>query len=337
MIKCNNLHWFNMAVVIDPPVLRELATILENVDYFQHPDESDFERCRAFKKDNMGRCTVRVRQEQDQIDSLLSQFRSMTKCVDTKGLHDQMRTFITLTHCKRYHLCEALEAFDTWKRKRKEAISNIRPVTPPRSVTSHNGSFEYDSDTNSMSFSSLERGSPDCDKSTLDSHIEDRMRVLKIATSTRHASTQTGDNGIDEIDREKFERLVGDVHFPKQGKDYNHGKISQTIQKGFSEKRQAGILYVLGHTKIPGLFKIGQSKFPKDVRHNQNCYKTETEDIYATEFPFLGYERAEKLALKILRRKRLLIVECIRCTNTHQEWFLATREEVVSVVELAER
>ncbi|KAM0473920.1 hypothetical protein ACHAPX_007968 [Trichoderma viride] len=162
------------------------------------------------------------------------------------------------------------------------------------------------------------------------------MRSLNVATSVCHASTQTGDNDIDESGRKVFE-MLGDVHFPREGKDYNHGKISQTIQKSFVEKSQAGILYVLEHTKIPGLFKIGQSKFPKDVRHNQNCYKTETSDAHATGEPFIGYAQAEKLALKILRHKRLLIVECIRCTKTHQEWFLATREEVVNVVEQAER
>lgn len=346
-----------MAVIIDSPVLRELATILEHADPFPHPCESNFETCRGFKKDNKGRCRIPLKQGQDRIDSLLSQFRSMTKCVDTKSLHDQMQTFITLTHCKRYHRDDALKAFHTWKQQRKAATSNIRPVTPSSSVASHNDSFEDDSDTNSMtfsslergsldygkstldysmSFSSLERGSSDCDESTLDSHIEDRMKSLKIATSTRHASTQTEDNGIDEIDRKFFE-MIGDVHFPRKGKDYNHGKICQTIEESFSKKSQAGILYVLEHTEIPGLFKIGRSKFPKDVRHNQNCYKTETEGVHATKEPFFGYERAETLALKILRHKRLLIVECARCTNTHQEWFLATKDEVVNVVKLAER
>ncbi|KAK1236896.1 hypothetical protein MKX08_007844 [Trichoderma sp. CBMAI-0020] len=166
-----------------------------------------------------------------------------------------------------------------------------------------------------MSFSSLESPSPDNGGSILVSQIEDKMKCLKIAISARHTSTQTGDNGNDEIDEKKFE-MVGE---------------------SFSQKAQAGILYVLEHTKIPGLFKIGRSKLPQDVRRNQNCYKTEIEDVYATKEPFLNYARAENLALKILRHKRLLIVRCIRCTKTHQEWFLATKEEIVSVVELAER
>ncbi|PON21579.1 hypothetical protein TGAM01_v209610 [Trichoderma gamsii] len=284
----------------------------------------------------MGRCRISLAQEQDRIDSLLSQFRSMTKCVDTKGLHDEMKTFITLTHCKNHHRDEAVKAFNRWKRQRKAATSNIRPVTPPRSVTSHDDSFESDSDTNSMSFSSLERGIPDYDKSILDSDIEDKIQSLNIATSVRHASTQTMDNDINESGREKFDEMLGDVHFPKLGKDYNHGKISQTMQESFRDISQAGILYVLEHTKLPGLFKIGRSKYPQDVRHNQNCYKIETDGVHATE-PFIGYAQAEKLALQILRHKRLLIIECIHCSKAHQEWFLATKKEVVDVVKLAER
>lgn len=327
-----------MAAAIESPVIKELAAILEHVDPFPHPNESNFERCRGFKKNSMGRCRILLTQEQNRINSLLSQFQSMTKCVDTKGLHDQMQTFITLTHCKRYHLDEALEAFNRWKTQRKAAISNRRPATPSSSVTSHNDSFEFDSDTNSMSFSSLESGSPEYDELTLDSHIEDKMKNLKIATAAQDTSSRTGDNDIDGIEsqREIFEKL-GDVHFPKSGKDYNHGKIYQTIEERLSDKSQNGILYVLEHTKIPGLFKIGRSKFPEDVRHSQNCYKNETRIVYATDEPFFGHSRAEKIALTILRHKRLLIVECIYCTNPHREWFLATEKEVLSVVRLAER
>ncbi|KAL7894106.1 hypothetical protein HDV63DRAFT_389610 [Trichoderma sp. SZMC 28014] len=325
-----------MAIVTDSPVFRELAKILEHIDPFPHPGESNFERCRGFKKDNVGRCRAPLTQKQDRIDSLLSQFRSMTKWVDTKSLHDQMRTFITLTHCKKHHRDEALEAFDKWKRHRKAATSSIRPVTPPRSVTPHDDSFELDSDTNSMSFSSLERDIPDHDQYTLDSHIEDEMKRLKIATSTRHASTQTKDNDIDESGRQKFE-ILGDVYFPEEGKDYNHGKILQAITGRFSEKSEAGILYILKHTQIPGLFKIGRSKLPESVRHNQNCFKPETDVLYATDEPFFGHSRAERIAHAILWHKRLSILKCVRCNKRHREWFLTTEKEVLDAVELAER
>ncbi|KAL7941062.1 hypothetical protein V8C42DRAFT_361475 [Trichoderma barbatum] len=285
----------------------------------------------------MGRCRIRLTQEQHQIDSLLSQFRSMTKCVDTKGLHDQMQTFITLTHCKRHHRDEALQAFNKWKRQRKAATSNIRPVTPSRSVTPHNDSFEFDSDTNNLSFSSLGSGSSDCDESTLDSLIEDKMKSLKIATSAHHTSSQTGDNDINEIEKDKFKKLLGDVYPPIKGKDYDHKKISKAIGDRLSEKSQVGILYILKHTQIPGLFKIGHSKFPEDVRHKQNCYRPETEVLHATDETFFGHSRAERIAHAMLWHKRLTIIECIRCATPHKEWYLTTEEEVRSVVSLAER
>jgi hypothetical protein len=185
-----------------------------------------------------------------------------------------------------------------------------------------------------MSFSSLERGSLDYDKSTLDPYVEDKMQSLNLATSTRHASTQTEDN--DETGKERFE-MLGDVHFPKEGKEYNHGKILQAIKGRLSEKSQAGILYILKHTQIPGLFKIGRSKLPETVRHNQSCYRPETDVLYTTDEPFFGYSRAERIAHAILEHKKLSIMECLRCAKPHREWFLATEKEVLSVVELAER
>jgi hypothetical protein len=187
-----------------------------------------------------------------------------------------------------------------------------------------------------MSFSSLEKGSLDYDKSTLDFHIEDKMQSLKIATSSRHTSTQTGDNDIDESGRGKFE-MLGDVHFPTKGEDCNHEKISQAIKKPLSEKSQTGILYILKHTHIPGLFKIGRSQLIETVRHNQNCYNAETDLLHATDEPFFGHSRAERIAHAILGHKRLSIMKCLRCKKSHREWFLATEKEVLSVVELAER
>lgn len=312
-----------MSAVIDSPVMRELAAILEDIDPFPNPNDSDFERCRGFKEnDNIGRCRIRLTEDQNQIDSLLSQFQNMTKCANTKSLHDKMQTFITLTHCKKYHRDGVLEAFDRWKTQRKAALKNSRPVTPSRSATSHNDSFKPDSDTN-------------YDESILDSHIADKMKNLRIDTPT---SSRIGDKDTEKVEsrREIFE-MLGDVHFPKKGKEYKHGKIYQAIEEPLSEKSQAGILYVLEHTEISGLFKIGRSKFPVDVRHSQNCYKIETKPCHTTDKPFFGHARAEKIAHTILKHKRLLIVECLHCENLHQEWFLAPKHEVLSVVKLAER
>ncbi|KAL7919265.1 hypothetical protein ACQKWADRAFT_301885 [Trichoderma austrokoningii] len=328
-----------MAAVIDSPVIRELAAILEHIDRFPHPGESDFEKCRGFRKDNTGRCRIRVNQKQNRIMSLLSQFQSMTTCVDTKGLYDKMESFITLTHCEKYHRGDALEAFGRWKSQRKAATSRSRPVTPSRSVTPHNDSLELDSDVSSLPCSSPELSSTENDESILDSRIEEQMKKLKIACAAQDTTTTSsriaGDDIEQKIDRVQFEKL-GDVLFPIEGKDYHHRSINQAIKKP-RPNSQTGILYVLEHTEIPGLFKIGRSRESVEERHRKNCFRAETTVAHTSSGPFLGHARAERIALTILQHKKLLIARCIHCETAHIEWVLATKNEVLSVVKLAER
>jgi hypothetical protein len=248
-----------------------------------------------------------------------------------------MQAFITLTHCKKHHVDKALKAFARWKLQRKAGISNIRPVTPSRSEASHADSPKFGSDIKGMGFVISELDSPDYDELALDYNIEDEMKKLKLATSTPHTSSQTIGSDIEGVHQEIFETLGDDVHLPKEGEDYNHGKIYQSIKECLSDNSKNGILYILWHTQIPGLFKIGRSKYPETVRHGQNCYKPETKVLYATKVPFIGYSQAEKIAHAILRHKRLLIIKCLRCTKSHKEWYLTTEKEVRSVVKLAER
>ncbi|PTB35268.1 hypothetical protein M441DRAFT_62893 [Trichoderma asperellum CBS 433.97] len=141
-----------MTAVMDPPVIRELAAILKGIDYPLNFNDPNFRICRALTKDK-DRCKNRIAQkknEVNEVNDLLSQFRAMTKCVDTNDFYDDMQRFISLTHCANYHREEALAALNRWKVQRKAAISSSRPVTPPRSATSYNDSFESVYNSSSM-------------------------------------------------------------------------------------------------------------------------------------------------------------------------------------------
>ncbi|KAL7782930.1 hypothetical protein V8C37DRAFT_415313 [Trichoderma ceciliae] len=327
-----------MADFLDSPVIRELAIILENIDPFPNPNDSDFGRCRGFEENNIGRCRIRQAQEQNQLDSLLSQFRSMTKCVDTKSLNDKMQTFITLTHCKRYHLKDALEAFGRWKTQRRAVISSPRPVTPSRRAASHINSSESISGTSNIGSPSFSSDSLEGDESALDPNIAEKMKGLEIATAAQDTPVQTVESDFDEIDaeRERFKRL-GDVKPPTDGAKHDEEIIYQKIRK-CDKSMKAGLLYVLEHTKISGLFKIGWSRVSATQRWKQNCYGKETKLLYSTQGQtIIGAFQAEKIAHAILDHKRLLIVKCRLCEIKHKEWFLATEKEVLDVVNLAEQ
>ncbi|KAL7817982.1 hypothetical protein V8C44DRAFT_209229 [Trichoderma aethiopicum] len=115
------------------PVFRELAEIQRYTDVSPNPQDSDFSTCRAKRRDG-GRCRNPpcTQYERWQIPSLLSEFRDMTVCPDTDSFYSKMETFVTYTHCKRWHRPVACRAFSEWKRERISNRSNapvIQPIT----------------------------------------------------------------------------------------------------------------------------------------------------------------------------------------------------------------
>ncbi|KAL9473784.1 hypothetical protein ACSS6W_008164 [Trichoderma asperelloides] len=327
-----------MTAVMDPPVIRELAAILEGIDYPLGFNDSDFDTCRAFTQDN-NRCQNTIAQK-NKVYGLLSQFRAMTKCVDTNDFYEDMKNFISLTHCKRYHRNDALAALNRWKIQRKAAISRSRPISPPRSATSYNDSFESVCNTSSMGSLSFTSDGLEDDESFVDSYIAEKTKGLKIAPDTRGTPAQTAESGFDEIEAEKerFKRL-GDVKPPIKGEEHDNKKISQAIKSCLgSDNMDAGSLYVLKHTEISGLFKIGWSRASVTQRFKSNCFKNETEPLYATTGrTIIGALQAEKIAHAILSHKKISIVKCRYCDKPHKEWFLASEEEVLDAVTLAEQ
>lgn len=331
-----------MAAAIDSPVIRELVAILEGVDHFpQKFTDSDFETCRASKRDNKGRCGVRIAEEKKKkVKDLLSLFQVMTKCVDTNALYDEMQRFISFTHCPKNHGDDALEAFNRWKILRQAAISNARPITPPRSATSYNVSFESVSSASSMGSSSFASNGLEDDEPSLDSYIAEKIKGLEIATAAQDAPIQTGESGFAEIEIEKeIFKSLGDVRLPTKGKKHDDEKIAQAIKSCLgSTNMDAGLLYVLEHTKISGLFKIGWSRVSAKQRFKKNCFKNETMLRHSTQGQtIIGAFQAEKIAHAILHHKNIEILKCSLCGKSHKEWFLVSRKEALDAVILAEQ
>ncbi|KAL7935648.1 hypothetical protein V8C35DRAFT_297868 [Trichoderma chlorosporum] len=113
------------------PVFQKLAEIQRYTDVCPNPEDSNFETCRAKRVDG-GRCrNPPCRQEERwHTPSLLSEFRNMTECPNTESFHDRMRTFVTYTHCKRWHRVKVLDAFDQWESQRiaDRTTSRQRPA-----------------------------------------------------------------------------------------------------------------------------------------------------------------------------------------------------------------
>ncbi|PON23708.1 hypothetical protein TGAM01_v207355 [Trichoderma gamsii] len=125
------------------PVFKVLAEIQRYTDVCPNPEESDFSTCRAMRKDG-GRCRNLpcTQYERHHSPDLMSEFRGMTECPDTDSFYNKLETFITYSHCKRWHRWPALAAFERWKKERIAARSNARqrytparPVAPPARPT----------------------------------------------------------------------------------------------------------------------------------------------------------------------------------------------------------
>ncbi|KAL7895031.1 hypothetical protein HDV63DRAFT_136049 [Trichoderma sp. SZMC 28014] len=124
------------------PVFKVLAEIQRYTDVCPNPEESDFSTCRAMRKDG-GRCRNPpcTQYERHHSPDLMSEFRDMTVCPDTDRFYNKLETFITYSHCKRWHRWPALAAFERWKKERIAARSNARqryaparPSTPPPAI-----------------------------------------------------------------------------------------------------------------------------------------------------------------------------------------------------------
>ncbi|KAK4060868.1 uncharacterized protein Triagg1_10560 [Trichoderma aggressivum f. europaeum] len=141
------------------PVFRELADILRYTDVCPNPQDSDFETCRAKRVDG-GRCRNPPcrREERWHVHSLLPELREISEFPDAESFYDKMETFITYSHCKRWHRQRALDAFAEWKRERilNKSTSRQRPTPVARQRLSANLSSRSTPSVQSFSTSTIE-------------------------------------------------------------------------------------------------------------------------------------------------------------------------------------
>ncbi|QYT04360.1 T5orf172 domain-containing protein [Trichoderma simmonsii] len=304
-----------MAASIEHRVFEELASMLEGSAPFPTSERKDHA-------------------------DLLSEFPPVAKCVDTNSHYDTMETLITLMYC-RYHREDASDAFHEWKVQRKKAAPNSPPMTSSGGATPHTSSSESLPHLGSMNLSSAAPDSPGHGDLSLDS-LTEQIKGLNIKNAEKTTNVEA-DHPCSDEDEEQMEKLkrIGVAHFPDKGKGYIVSRIDDAVRNPLDAKvMSGGILYVLEHTKVSGIFKIGYTKSSAALRLKQskNCYNYGTRPIHETEGgAFIGVRQAEKIAHAILRHKRLLFFQCTQCKGYHKEWFLVSRKEAIEVVKLAER
>ncbi|KAM6482973.1 hypothetical protein HDV62DRAFT_340913 [Trichoderma sp. SZMC 28011] len=331
-----------MAASIEHRVFEELASMLEGITPFPNPNKFSFLICRGFKKGTTDRCgnLACTASERKNHADLLSEFPPVAKSVDTNSHYDTLETLITLMYC-RYHREDAGDAFNEWKVQRKKAAPNSPSMTSSGSVTPPTSSSESLPHLDSMNSPSTVPINPGHGDPSLDS-LTEQIKGLNIKNAAQNTNVEA-DRPCSDEDEAQMEKLkrIGVAHFPDKGKGYMHSIIDDAVRKPLDAKvMSSGILYVLEHTEVPGIFKIGYSSSSAALRLKQskNCYKEGTRPIYETEDgAFIGVRQAEKIAHAILRHKRILFFQCRKCKGYHKEWFQASRKEAIEVVKLAER
>ncbi|PKK48951.1 hypothetical protein CI102_7961 [Trichoderma harzianum] len=331
-----------MAASIEHRVFEELASMLEGITPFPNPNKFSFLICRGFKKGTADRCgnlACTASERKDHAD-LLSEFPPTATCVDTNSHYDTMEILITLMYC-RYHREDASDAFNEWKVQRKKAAPNSPPMTSSGSATPPTSSSESLPHLSSMNLLSTVPDSPGHGDPSLDS-LTEQIKGLNIKNAAQNTNVEA-DRPCSDEDEAQMEKLnrIGVAHLPEKGKEHINSKIYDAVRKPLDAKvMSGGILYVLEHTEVSGIFKIGYSSSSAALRLKQskNCYKYGTRTIHETEGgAFIGVRQAEKIAHAILRHKRILFFQCPQCKRYHKEWFLVSRQEAIEVVKLAER
>lgn len=180
------------------------------------------------------------------------------------------------------------------------------------------------------------------DGPVFDSYVTEKMKNLKLDHPAKSTHAKTDPRLLDEAkaQREKFKAL-GAVIPPKSGKKQDDVEILKTIKTPpNAERMYSGIVYVLEHIEISGIFKIGWSGESSKSRLKQpkNCYKHETRPIHESEGgKFIGAFQAERIAHAMLDHKRIKVYHCPHCDRSHDEWFLVSKKEALTVVKFAEQ
>ncbi|KAJ9218705.1 hypothetical protein DTO169C6_8938 [Paecilomyces variotii] len=163
--------------------------------------------------------------------------------------------------------------------------------------------------------------------------------VEDLTLSTSHHTTASDGSCHDEA--EVRITGIGLASLQRKGTLRDTSPVLKEIYKYLTgEEQKEGIVYVLEHVEIKGLFKVGCTRETAAKRHHQpgNCYGTNTKVIHeTTDGPFVGAQKAKRLAQAILRHHKLQVIKCEQCGKGHKEWFWAQREVVLDTVKIVER
>ncbi|RYP65665.1 hypothetical protein DL769_006244 [Monosporascus sp. CRB-8-3] len=327
------------------PVFKKLITILQGIDVCPNPEDWEFEDCPAKATSTKKPC-LKSPKGREKAKGLCSHFRVMKECPETEEFFDQLREFLTASHCW-VHGPKAVESFEKWKKIRATTVPSSADRPPMISDDDHDGtptSLHAAATAQPMDSVLGKAKQPELTSET------NHNAYVHVETVTDGISTMaiTAAGQIDVIDNHgnagvaTAERIIrlGLASLQRKGSLRNHAPVFSEIHKPLtSVQKLDGIVYVLQHKFEKGLFKIGWTRGTAEERLNQagNCFGSNAEILHQTRGgPFFAASKAEKLAQTVLRHHNLTITECEQCGGGHREWFRAPREMVVETVETME-
>ncbi|RYP65089.1 hypothetical protein DL771_008470 [Monosporascus sp. 5C6A] len=327
------------------PVFKELITILRPMYTCPNLEDWEFKGCLALAKSTRKPCGNGPKLPEE-AKGLRSHFRAMKECPETDEFFDQLKEFLTASHCY-CHGPKAVKCLEEWKKIRATTVSSSADRPPTIGGDDHDctpTSFHGTATTQPTDpvFGKAKR--PELTSET------NHKAYVHVETVTHGVSTMaitaTGQiNVIDNRGNDKVataERIfgLGLTSLQRKGSLRNHTPVFSEIYKPLtSVQKEYGIVYVLEHKIENGLFKIGWTRTTAEERLKQagNCSGSNAEILHQTRGgPFFAASKAEKLAQTVLRHHNLTITECEQCGGGHREWFRAPRERVVEIVEMME-
>lgn len=323
--------------VVKSPVLTELTLLQHGIDFDPNPENGDFQFCRALARSTRAQCRRQNgKQNQAVAKRFLASFQDLTEVPDDDGFYDDIRAFLEAAHCHSHYPGEFRRKVEKWKEARLSQITAI-VSDDSESSESDNRVESPISNANIVLEPRLIKRKP-LPPSTVDD-VTEGVSAIRITANQQTTTVVSTDDGFDEYNLQKTFAL-GLTSLRRNGSIRDDSPIIQKIYKHLGPSEQAeGIVYVLEHEKIEGLFKIGSTARTAKIRWEDhgNCYRVDTKVIHQTAGnPFPGALKAEKLAQAILRHHNLQVRKCIQCGRGHKEWFMAPRDKVCSTVTLME-
>ncbi|PTB73788.1 hypothetical protein M440DRAFT_1403998 [Trichoderma longibrachiatum ATCC 18648] len=344
------------------PVFEALAIIQAGIDKFPNPgDNLDFTQCRGLVNKSTNQCENKSckKSERQKVQSLFLDFQSMVECPETDSFYEDMRFFVTYTHCSK-HRKDVCAAFERWK--------DLRPVAAARPRFLLPGAYPSDSPPGSPAESPLSSADavfspaisqsseemfytaspgalvydePDSFCASEDDDDPLMTTIISQMAATRIDISAQVDNTVHEARNQKKGIKIPGLGFgnpPRALSLADHTLILNGFYKPPSKTAmEEGTIYVLEHLRAPGYFKIGVTNRKVVVRVSEQCFKDNSKKIYESKTKFRGAKRAERLIHRELHNHKFRIRECEACGEGHTEVFGAPEDKIREIIEKIER